>query len=193
MIQLLQYAKGLLSQHVPQNGILVDFTMGNGYDTSYLCSLVPAGTVYAFDVQKQAVDKTRERLLQQGHTNAVLIHDSHAQIKAYIRQPIHGGMFNLGYLPGSDKRIHTMQDSTYAALTGGLSLLCPGCIIVVSVYPGHEEGAREGDMLLQFGRSLDKRLYCVLNLTLINAPDAPFIIAFEKYDKPENWEEMPRC
>ena len=63
MFQLLDIAKNFLTQaQIKTEGVLADFTMGNGHDTLYLCSLVPRGTVYAFDVQSQALINTRKRL-----------------------------------------------------------------------------------------------------------------------------------
>ena len=62
MFQLLDYAKSLLSEDIPRDGVLVDFTMGNGHDTLYLSGLVPEGKVYAFDVQEMALVNTRKLL-----------------------------------------------------------------------------------------------------------------------------------
>ena len=122
--------------------------MGNGYDTEYLCKKVPNGKVYAFDIQEQAVENTKKRLADAGLTNAEIIHDSHAKVLDYVKEEIDGGMFNLGYLPGGDKSVHTMRESTMPAIEGAISLLKKGGILVISIYPGHEEGTLEGQMLL---------------------------------------------
>ena len=51
MYELLDVAKGFLNGgHIEKNSVLVDFTMGNGHDTEYLCSLVPDGKVYALSL-----------------------------------------------------------------------------------------------------------------------------------------------
>ena len=75
MFQLLDIAKGFLNQaNIKSDSVLADFTMGNGHDTLYLCGLVPQGTVYAFDIQKEAVENTKARLDEAGvTTNAHLI------------------------------------------------------------------------------------------------------------------------
>ena len=45
----------------------VDATMGNGHDTQFLCELVgESGHVFAFDIQEQAVENTRRRLMEAG-------------------------------------------------------------------------------------------------------------------------------
>ena len=42
---------------------VIDATMGNGHDTLFLSRLVgEGGKVYAFDIQKQAVDSTKKLL-----------------------------------------------------------------------------------------------------------------------------------
>ncbi len=187
MFQLLDVAKNFLNQaNIPQNGTLADFTMGNGHDTLYLASLVPEGKVYAFDIQPEALKNTRARLDEAGFHNAELILDSHANAEKYIHEPIDAGMFNLGYRPGGDKSVHTMHESTRKAVTDAISFLKPGGVLVISVYPGHAEGQTEGDMLLEMLAGYDKKKFCVTHFHLVNSPDAPFVIAVEKYNKPEN-------
>ena len=185
MFQLLDIAKNFLSQvQIRTDGVLADFTMGNGYDTLYLCSLVPNGTVYAFDIQEDALINTRKRLDEAGVlAKAVLIHDSHENAKKYIDTQIDAGMFNLGYLPGGDKSIHTMHKSTLVAVEDAISMLKKGGVLVISVYPGHEEGRIEADKLIEMLSEYDKKLYSVSRIHIVNSPDAPFVIAVEKYDK----------
>ncbi len=185
MFQLLDIAKSFLSQaKIEPDGVLADFTMGNGHDTLYLCSLVPMGTVYAFDIQKQALVNTRERLSRAEITaNAVLIHDSHENAKKYIDGEIDAGMFNLGYLPGGDKSVHTMHQSTLCAVKDAISMLKKGGLLVISVYPGHEEGRVEADMLMDMLSGYDKKLYSVSRFHIVNSYDAPFVIIVEKHNK----------
>jgi len=185
MFQLLDIEKIFLNQaKIKTDGILADFTMGNGYDTLYLYSLVPNGTVYAFDIQKQALINTRARLDEADVTaKVVLIHDSHSNAKKYIDGEIDAGMFNLGYRPGGDKSIHTMHESTLLAVKDAVNMLKKGGILVISVYPGHKEGRIEGEKLLEMLSEYDKKLYSVSRFYLVNSPDAPFVIAVERYDK----------
>ena len=185
MFQLLDVAKMLLNQaKIKSDGVLADFTMGNGYDTLYLCSIVPNGTVYAFDIQKEALINTKARLDEANVTaETVLIHDGHENAKKYIDGEIDAGMFNLGYRPGGDKSVHTMHESTLVAVAEAVHMLKKGGVLVISVYPGHEEGKAEGDMLLDMLSGYDKKLYSVSRFHIVNAPDAPFVIAVEKYDK----------
>ena len=57
--RVIQYAQTLLEMSVSEGDIAVDATAGNGHDTLFLANLVgDNGYVYAFDVQKEAVDAT---------------------------------------------------------------------------------------------------------------------------------------
>ncbi len=184
MIKLLNMAKYLLSfANIPQDGVLADFTMGNGHDTLHLCSLVPKGKVYAFDIQQAAVESTRKRLSEAEVHNAELILDSHANAGKYLPEKIHGGMFNLGYLPGGDKNLHTMRESSLKAVLDAMERLCPGGVLTISVYPGHEEGRKEGELLKDTLEKYDKTSYSIVKYGLINSPDAPYIIAVQANSK----------
>ncbi|MGC4432248.1 class I SAM-dependent methyltransferase, partial [Streptococcus suis] len=76
-----------------------------------------AGKVYAFDIQKQALDKTSQLLESQGLTNAELILDGHETLDHYVDEPITAAIFNLGYLPSADKSLITKPSTTLEALT----------------------------------------------------------------------------
>ena len=183
MIELLNFSKSFLREHLPENGVAADFTMGNGHDTEWLCSLTPQGHVYAFDVQDQAVENTRARLAARGFTNFELIRDSHANCERYIKSELDAGMFNLGWLPGGDKSVYTRRESTLKAVNAAVGLLKKGGLLTINVDPGHEEGRLEGEMLQEELAKLAKLEYCVFLFRLVNSPDAPYILGVEKYNK----------
>ena len=55
--------KVLLEDVISEGDIVIDATMGNGYDTKYLAEKVgESGVVYSFDVQEEAIKSTRKRL-----------------------------------------------------------------------------------------------------------------------------------
>ena len=142
MTDLLTLHKYFLSQHLRRGGVAVDFTMGNGHDTQYLCNAVyggeaAPGKVYAFDIQQAAVDSTA-RLLRESGTpeNYTLICASHDRVAEFVHEPFDAGVFNLGWLPGSDKKVTTRRSSTLPAIEAAVSLLAPGGILLVAVYPG---------------------------------------------------------
>lgn len=183
MLELLAFSKQFIKEHINEDSVVADFTMGNGHDTQWLCSLVPQGHVYAFDVQEKAVDNTRARLEECGYDNYELFLDSHANCESYIKCEIDAGMFNLGWLPGGDKSIHTLRESTIPAVMSAIKLLKKGGLITINVYPGHAEGKCEGELLMEELAGLSRYEYCVFVFRLVNSPEAPFIIGIEKYNK----------
>ncbi len=181
MIDLLDMHKRLILRHLGIGDRAADFTMGNGNDTEFLCRTVgDTGHVYAFDVQTRALEATRKRLEEANLSNCTLICDSHENLKAYIHAPIKAGMFNLGYLPGSGhKEFTTHRESTLAAVEAAISMLDADAILLVAVYPGHAEGAAEGEALARYFSGLDRRKMCVSRLQIVNSPTSPYFFALE--------------
>ena len=79
MTDLLTLHKYFLSQHLRRGGVAVDFTMGNGHDTQYLCNAVyggedAPGKVYAFDIPRGCCARAaRPRIIRSSalHTTAL--------------------------------------------------------------------------------------------------------------------------
>ena len=153
----------------------VDATMGNGHDTLWLCSLVgETGRVYAFDVQPSAVENTRLRLEEHGCApRATLICRGHQHMAEYVDQPVDAVVFNLGWLPGGEKGITTRCETTLEAVAAAAALLKPGGLMTICIYPGHPEGARERDALLEWARGMDPKAYDVLLKAYLNQPNQP--------------------
>ncbi len=182
MIDLLSLEKQFIQAHIKEGGCAVDFTMGNGHDTLYLSRAVGEnGRVFAFDIQKQALEST-EKLLKSSDCpqNYTLILDSHANVKNYVDCKICAGVFNLGYLPGGDKSITTLHESTLIAVDSAIDLLDDDGIVLIAIYPGHAEGTVEGNMLTEHLSHLDRKIHCVSQFKIINSPTSPFFIAIEK-------------
>ena len=162
---------------------VVDATMGNGWDTLFLCELVgEAGRVIAFDVQKEAVARTRARLDEAGVLGrATLIHAGHETMREHVKEAPRAVMFNLGWLPGAEHAVTTRVETTLAAVRAACELIAPGGLLSVCVYPGHEEGMRELDALLAFAGALPVRAYNVLGHRFLNAaPDTPQLLLIQK-------------
>ena len=181
--RVLQYARTLLKSAVGDGDIAVDATAGNGHDTLFLAELVgDDGFVYAFDVQKQAVDATLHRLLDNAlEHRALVLKDGHENVAKYVDKPVSGAIFNLGYLPGSDHEVITRPNTTIQALESLLKLLKVGGIIVLVIYHGHEGGKEERDEVIRFVSGLPQKYIHVLRYEFLNQKnDPPFVIALEK-------------
>lgn len=181
---IIPFAHDLLNRAIQPGDIVVDATCGNGNDTLFLSKLVEnTGHVYAFDIQQQAIETTRQLLQRNERNNVTLIHDSHSLIEQYIDQSttLAAGVFNLGYLPRSDKSIITKPDSTIEAIRKLLPLLKKNGLLVLVVYAGHPGGQEEKNAVIQFVSELNQQHYFVLKygfINLVNEP--PFVIAIEK-------------
>ena len=126
----------------------IDATAGNGYDTVFLAGLVgKKGRIVAIDQQDEAVESTRRRVEQAGLDNVEVVNGCHSHLSAMIPEEGHGSvgavMFNLGYLPGGNKKVITKGETTERAIRSALSLLRPGGILTVLAYVGHEGGLQE--------------------------------------------------
>ena len=181
MIDLLDLQKHFILTHLKEGDIAVDFTMGNGHDTEFLSKTVgESGHVFAFDVQEMALASTSEHLRKTGcPDNCTLILDSHHNVKKYVDIPIKAGMFNLGYLPGSDKTVTTMRSTTLPAIESAIDLMDRDAVILVAVYPGHAEGEAEGKLICDYLSSLSRHKVCATRINILNSPTSPFFIVIE--------------
>ena len=165
-ISLVNAAHNLIREVLHPGDIAVDATVGNGHDTLFLVEQVsPSGRVFGFDIQVAAIESTRAKV--DSHCNAplspeslTLIQASHAdmsdKIPAHYHSNISAIMFNLGYLPGGDKRIITHTDSTVTALNSACRILSSNGIITVLAYPGHPGGDLETDQVKNWCKQLDE-------------------------------------
>ncbi|MRH44797.1 methyltransferase domain-containing protein [Aquibacillus halophilus] len=184
--RVIAYAHELLENSVKPGETVIDGTCGNGNDSLFLSNLVGSdGNVLAFDIQEQAINNTRKLLENEAKNNVTLIQESHHKILEYLnedqRERIGGAIFNLGYLPGSDKEIITKPESTISAIEVIGSFLKPGGIIVLVVYHGHPGGELEKEELLNHLGKYDQKKFNVVRYGFINQKNSPpFVLAIEK-------------
>lgn len=153
--------------------IVVDFTMGNGYDTYFLANHFQK--VYAFDIQEEALIKTQNRLA--GYTNVTYILDDHKNMNWYLNS-FDIGIFNLGYLPRSTSTITTELSSTQEAIGKAIQFMNKALFIVV--YPGHKEGYHESQWIDDYVSELDTHKYNVSMFKMMNKRKSPYVIEIEK-------------
>lgn len=161
----------------------VDATCGNGHDTLLLAELVGThGHVWGFDIQLQAVTETARKLAEAGLSERVtLLHSGHESLAGYLAVPVQFVLFNLGYLPGGDRSIITRPETTAVALQKSLELLVPGGVTMVTLYPGHNGGDEERQLVDGWAAALDPKKYFSWRMGQMNvAPDAPYCIIVQK-------------
>ncbi len=124
--QITQWCNHFMKEQIKPGDLCIDATAGNGHDTLLLCRLVgDTGRVLAFDIQPEALERTRSRLTEHGVSGrAELILDSHSNLSRYAAEgSVSCIVFNLGYLPSGNHAIATRAETTIAALDEGLRIL----------------------------------------------------------------------
>ena len=182
-MRALEFSREQVARVLRQGDRALDATCGNGKDTLFLAGCVgPQGKVYAFDIQEQALAKTRELLVSRGMEGRVaLFCGNHAELLDLVQEPLRAAMFNLGYLPGGDHGIITRPGTTIPALEGALSLLVPGGLASVVAYRGHPGGQEEANRVQAYLENLSQQEFSILHYRYINqANDPPELFLVEK-------------
>lgn len=169
----------IIKNYCSSFNVAIDCTLGNGYDTDFLRDNFKK--VYAFDIQKEAVDQYKSKNINL--ENVFLINDSHEKINLFVEDKVDCIMYNLGFLPGGNKKITTKAYSTLESVKAGISLLNYGGIITVAIYTGHEEGKKEEIVLLDYLTNLPKKDYGVLLHTFLNRENNPPLLAIIEKNK----------
>ncbi|MCC4121994.1 tRNA (mnm(5)s(2)U34)-methyltransferase [Lactococcus lactis] len=189
MLKQLEMAHWMLKDIIKTNDVVVDATMGNGYDTQFLAEL--GANVYAFDVQEEALNATEKRLddaeiknqifeknlsnlLTEPSVNLVL--SGHEKLSEYVKEPIKAAIFNLGYLPKTDKSVVTKADTTLTALDALTNQLVVGGRIAIMIYYGHEGGMEEKDAVIKWTSSLPQKDWEVTSYAPLNQIHTPPIL-----------------
>lgn len=162
-----------MSYEGQENLNLVDATCGNGFDTLFLSKVAgETGHVKAFDIQQEAIERTNTLLnSNSSFKNYEVINDSHEYINKYIKN-VDCAVFNLGYLPFSDKNITTKGETTLRAIENLIPLLNDDGRIYITTYISHDTG-EEIKYILNYLHLLDKVKYNVLNINLVNKENTP--------------------
>lgn len=172
-----------IENSINEGDVVVDATMGNGYDTKYLAEKVgDVGFVYSFDIQEAAIKSTRKKLEKSNLINRVnLILDGHENMDKYVKEEVSCVLFNLGYLPRADHNVITKPNTTIKAIEHSLKLLKPHGIISIAIYTGHEGGMEEKNSVYDFVKNLDQNEFNVLESGFINQiNNPPQLILIEK-------------
>lgn len=175
--------KLFLDKIINKDDVVVDATMGNGYDTIYLGKLVGEnGKVYAFDVQEEALKSTRKKVEKENMNNIIeLILDGHENLDQHVKENVACVVFNLGYLPRAKHQIITKPDTTLEAIKKSLALLKPNGVISIAIYTGHEGGMEEKNYISEYLNRLDQNEFNVLHMEFTNQiNNPPELILIEK-------------
>ncbi|WP_256760755.1 class I SAM-dependent methyltransferase [Cohnella sp. WQ 127256] len=188
-LSVLSQAQRWVKERVKPGDIVIDATAGNGSDTLFLArSVGPTGFVYAFDIQAEALDNTRGRLLAEADSISLAstqyIHAGHETMEDAVTPDAHGKvaaiMFNLGYLPGASSSVITQPTTTLVALDSAVRLLRKDGVLTVVVYPGHEGGETEAAAVEAWSTGLSPQLAQSVIYRFPQKTASPYLIALNK-------------
>ena len=143
---------GLAAEFFGQRKIscAVDATLGGGRDALFLASLLSEdGKVYGFDIQAEAVRRSRGLFEKNGLSDRCeFFNAGHENMSDLIPRALFGNVgcvfFNLGWLPGSDKSVATRPSTTVAAIRAAVELMDKSRgFLSVAAYRAHPGGREE--------------------------------------------------
>lgn len=173
------YVHMVLRQHLRPSDVVVDATAGNGHDARFMLQLIGGGgTLYAFDVQTDAIAATRHAVSELPGTS-IIVHAGHETMADHLSAADIGRVravtFNLGYLPGGDHTQTTTVNSTLAAVRAAMSVIDVHGIIAIVCYR-HPEGELELQALRELAVELDQQTWVVTETTFSNQRGKPPLV-----------------
>jgi ubiquinone/menaquinone biosynthesis C-methylase UbiE len=186
MYRMLEFSHQLIKDYYesrPKKDLVyVDATLGRGKDTLFMAKLLKdTGKVFSYDIQSEAISSTKKLLEQENIHNVYLKQKSHEFIEEIPDLVI----YNLGYLPDSNKEITTMAKSTLSSvkqMVAEMSIVSSLLLILV-IYPGHPEGKLESEALEDFVKNLPIEKYYVTKFQNMNATNSPYVITIQNQRK----------
>lgn len=133
--------------------------------------------VAAPEARKGGVGEDNVYFLLQGHerlNEALAAHAAaHAASVECGRPELGAVMYNLGFLPRSDKRIITEKTTTLASLRQAAEALAPGGVLAVHAYAGHQGGSEEREAVAAWCAALPSSLWIAASYAVCNKPRNP--------------------
>lgn len=157
--------------------LCLDLTAGNGHDSLFLGCHAPENSyLLSIDIQEKAILNTQKQLEDAAKINLLAPnldwqclkadHQNISQILANLaeqdqKRPLAIAMFNLGWLPNSDKAIITTAKTTCYTLNSLLDYIAPKGIITIHAYTGHSGASQELEAIFNLTQNLDSNIWRV--------------------------------
>jgi len=154
--------------------IAIDMTCGNGQDTIFLAEI--SKEVYAFDIQEIAINNTKRLLKENKIDNVIVKKESHELFDIYVNTPFDIAIYNLGFLPGGDKKIKTEALTVIKSLEKAVSLLANDGRIIIVIYL-HDK--LESESIEGFVSNLNSE-FDVMKYKILNKKKSPYIIEIHR-------------
>jgi SAM-dependent methyltransferase len=168
--------------------VVIDATCGNGRDSLKLAQLALkgfSGELYALDLQADAIENTqkllRMHLEADQYQRVKFSNGCHSSFPIEIQpQAVKLIVYNLGYLPGGDKKITTSLNTTLKSIQGAMGLLKEGGVICITCYPGHSEGKNEEEQLVKKVSAFNPQEWCCTHQCWLNRRESPSLLVIQK-------------
>jgi len=85
-------------------------------------------------------------------------------------------VYNFGYLPGGNHAITTKSKTSIESLKQAMALLTPGGVISLMLYPGHDEGKVEAQIIESYLKSTENEIAWTKTKADSSKSDAPFYL-----------------
>ena len=130
--------------------VAIDATCGNGHDTIYLSKYFKE--IHSFDIQKLAIRRTQDKLYY--INNVKLYNDDFNNIPNYdIKADLI--IFNLGFLPGSNRKVKTQDYTPELAIRKCYDILNDDGVLIVCSYKAHDGGMDEYNKIIEAIKDLN--------------------------------------
>lgn len=184
MFKIVEFSHILINEFYLRNKnkelTFIDATCGMGNDSLFMANLLNNnGKLVCYDIQKIAINTTKD-LLDSNNFNNVIYHlSSH---ECFIEQDADLIIYNLGYLPTTDKKITTHVESTIKSIKNAIEITSQkdDYLIIIVVYPGHSEGKIESETIDNFVYNLPSKDFLVSKYMNYNRPSSPYILTLSK-------------
>ena len=134
----------LLSENLDNSSVVIDATLGRGRDTLFLAKNISVKKIFAFDIQSQAIEESKKLFVNANVIDKIFLYNEcHSKIDSFVKEKINAAIFNLGYLPSSDKKVTTNAKTTLESLQKCVELADEKFCFCVTCYRGHEGGEEE--------------------------------------------------
>jgi methylase of polypeptide subunit release factors len=151
-------------KHLREHAVVIDATCGNGHDALFIAQqiLSQKGELHCFDIQQQAINATQTRLkknLPKAQLNQIFYYHKSHDLLAFSPRSIDLIVYNLGYLPHSNKQITTKVKSTLSSIAQALNVIADEGMISITCYPGHTEGKFELEAIEKYLKALSPKKF----------------------------------
>eukprot|EP00981_Chlorochromonas_danica_P001842 scaffold386_cov174-Ochromonas_danica.AAC.16 len=191
----LTVSKFLWKEVVQIGDIVIDATCGNGHDSLFLANLAlqnpSKGELHCMDIQESAILSTKKLLEEElSKTSSDLLQQVYFHCQSHehfppslLPQTVSLIVYNLGYLPGSDKSIKTVTQSTLQSIERACDLVREGGMVSVTAYPGHAGGEEEYREVERYLSTLPSSSWRVYEHRPLNRERSPVLIGAYRIDK----------